>query len=455
MQKIVIENFGPIYKVDIEIKPITVLLGEQSTGKSTVAQCVHLFLSLGEDLRLEFLKANKGWDIPKIKEVALNTVRGKFYAYYGSSRFLGNFDVKFYYNERRYIWIRPESISEDNPTTQASFENFDLDKFCNEVFNFCNTRYRSIEDKEDRLEKIIDDFLWEQKNPFVRPTYFIAGRNITVGFSESFKTFFLQNYQRTTRLNTRNAPKSAQMELTSNFIEHSAYLRDDMHRYGGNFEELLREANIGKSFNADFEKRVTSILKGKYIIARDGSEVIKIERGRHIPLGQASSGQQESIRILQDLAVQCAYNECAFRTIEEPEAHLFPSAQNALTELLVMTHNQTGSYFFLTTHSPYFLSAFNNLLYAAKAAGDNLPDTARIREHVLQVERLGYPIYLRLLSKKFSAYQLRLGKPAESIFDPEKAITDIDSLDAVSIEISQKFESLVEIVKESEEYEAA
>jgi len=68
---------------------------------------------------------------------------------------------------------------------------------------------------------------------------------------------------------------------------------------------------------------------------------------------------------------------------------------------------------------------------------------------VKQVERLGYLKHLRLLSNSFAAYQLKDGT-AISIYDPEKAITNIDGLDAVSIEISEKFGKLLEIIKEAE-----
>lgn len=450
MQKIVIKNFGPIRDAKIEIRPITVLLGEQATGKSTVAQLMHFFVSLGEDLQNELRIATRNWDLARIREVVLNTVCGKFVVYYGYPKFLGAFDIKLYCNQNRHIWIRPETKINGSVDTQASFENFNMDAFCRQISEFANAMFRTLKQRDDRLAELVNAFLWEEDVPFLKPTYFIAGRNITVGFSETFKTYFLQNYQKASRLSGKNAPRSAQMELTSNFIEHSAFLKDDMNRYGGNFEELLGETNLSEDFDEDFESRVKNILKGKYIIAQDGAEVIKIERGKHIRLNQASSGQQESIRILQDLAVQCAYNERAFRTIEEPEAHLFPSAQNALTELIVMTHNQTGSYFFLTTHSPYFLSSFNNLLYAAKAAGDNLSEEETPNhEHIGQVEDLGYPKHLRLLAKDFAAYQLKDGT-AKSIYDPEKAITDIDGLDSVSFEIAAKFETLAEIVREVE-----
>lgn len=52
--------------------------------------------------------------------------------------------------------------------------------------------------------------------------------------------------------------------------------------------------------------------------------------------------------------------------IEEPEAHLFPSAQSVVVSLIANAYNRAESYcsYTITTHSPYILSAMNNLIQA-------------------------------------------------------------------------------------------
>ena len=65
--------------------------------------------------------------------------------------------------------------------------------------------------------------------------------------------------------------------------------------------------------------------------------------------------------------------------IEEPEAHLFPEAQRQtsykIAKVLNKLVNQQGSRLdvrvFLSTHSPYVMSAFNNLLQAGKIANES------------------------------------------------------------------------------------
>jgi predicted ATP-dependent endonuclease of OLD family len=456
MQKILIHDFGPIREAEIEIRPITVLLGEQATGKSTIAQCVHFFLSLAEDFERELKIVHAGWNVGSVEEAVHNIIRSKFYSYYGSSKYLDKFSIKFYYNAdtEKYIQINTIEDGSKSVTNVAFSSAFHLPSFCQGILDLVNIENTFMQRDRMLRARINTLFLKESLIDPTPPKYFPAGRNITTSYSSVFESYFTQNFRQPVRLGGRNIAKSAQMELISEFILHSADMKDKLLEFGGNIEEVFKENKVPNAFREDFIVRVTDILKGKYIISK-GAEQIKVRSRKHIPLHFASSGQQESIRILQDLALLSAFIDNTHRTIEEPEAHLFPAAQTTLTELLVMTHNRSGSSFFLTTHSPYFLSSFNNLLYAAKAAGDNLPDgTKPDPDHTQRVEHLGYAKHLRLSSKNFGAYQLKDGI-STSIFVPEIGLTDIDGLDAVSFKIAEKFQTLLEIIREAEEYETA
>jgi predicted ATPase len=38
--RITVEHFGPIVHADIEVKPLTLIIGREATGKSTLAKLV-------------------------------------------------------------------------------------------------------------------------------------------------------------------------------------------------------------------------------------------------------------------------------------------------------------------------------------------------------------------------------------------------------------------------------
>lgn len=46
MQKIIINNFGAIKYAEIEVKKILVLIGEQASGKSTIAKLIYFFKTI-------------------------------------------------------------------------------------------------------------------------------------------------------------------------------------------------------------------------------------------------------------------------------------------------------------------------------------------------------------------------------------------------------------------------
>ena len=46
MQKICIKNNGPIKKLEMEVEKFNLLIGEQATGKSTIAKSVYFFRTI-------------------------------------------------------------------------------------------------------------------------------------------------------------------------------------------------------------------------------------------------------------------------------------------------------------------------------------------------------------------------------------------------------------------------
>ena len=107
-----------------------------------------------------------------------------------------------------------------------------------------------------------------------------------------------------------------------------------------NFKHLTTNKQSSTQTNRNLESvRVFEILKGEYI-NDDGEEKIKLNSQESVDLRNASSGQQEAIRILQDIIVVMRKQSKILRIVEEPEAHLFPVAQKNLIELLALMVNQ-------------------------------------------------------------------------------------------------------------------
>ena len=84
MQKIVIKNFGAIPDAEIEIKSILVLIGEQASGKSTIAKLIYFFKSIRDELFNHIYQDNNK-DYFDVVSDMIFPIREKFYDFFGSN----------------------------------------------------------------------------------------------------------------------------------------------------------------------------------------------------------------------------------------------------------------------------------------------------------------------------------------------------------------------------------
>lgn len=225
--------------------------------------------------------------------------------------------------------------------------------------------------------------------------------------------------------------------LMSKFIERVLFIKDVLGIYGG-FKDITsryqspenEEERIKKIIYLS-EKKIFEILKGEYTIDGNHEEKIILSDKESIFLRHASSGQQESVRILQDILFVMLKQSKVFRIVEEPEAHLFPVAQKSLIELLALMVNQDDdNQLIITTHSPYMLTVFNNLLFAQRVVDKNPSAEAEVAELI--------PKEFWLKAKDFSAYSLGNAsiheepEYCESIFNNQTGAIQQNYLDAVS-----------------------
>ena len=171
------------------------------------------------------------------------------------------------------------------------------------------------------------------------------------------------------------------------------------------------------------------ILKGEYKWdKKNNKDFISINNEQNIPIEYGSSGQQESVWILNLLTMILKENIKTFLIIEEPEAHLFPNAQWELVKLISLVINTTKSEIIITTHSPYILSSFNLLKYASKVEKDE-------NDGIIKN-------YFRISDDNIAAFKLQNGKSIDIIGENEDFIKS-EEIDGISEYINEKFEELL------------
>lgn len=123
--------------------------------------------------------------------------------------------------------------------------------------------------------------------------------------------------------------------------------------------------------------------------------------------------------------------------LEEPEENLFSLTQRDLVYALIdMINGERKHNLFITTHSPYIMASFNNLIQA----GDVLSEDESKKEELEKV----LPLSLVLNYDEVGVYAIKEGF-MHTIMDEEMKLISPTELDAVSDEISIQFGKLLEL----------
>ena len=183
---------------------------------------------------------------------------------------------------------------------------------------------------------------------------------------------------------------------------------------------------------------ISEILNGDYLREKEKDFLVHRD-SRKVNLSNASSGQQETlplVLVLNTIASIGFAEGGATLYIEEPEAHLFPTAQKRIVQLLARTFNTIDSNFqiIVTTHSPYILSSFNNLIEAGKIIEEHPQSSTKVHK-IVQKEEVIKPADL-------IAYSVNKGEKMVLI-DKETKLISQNILDSVSDEISLEFGKLL------------
>lgn len=420
MESIEIKNFLTIEYAKFEIKKINVLIGAQAQGKSVIAKLVYFF-------KKEFL------------EIFTESVKRSGVKRDINKKCLASFEQVF----PSYAWKNQEfSINYDYGEYQVSISRTQKNNRYTTKFDCCAELMSFHNYLKQRLSLDLEAALLisgGEKKESYRETLFNLmisqeSHNPKISFMLE-KSFFIP------------AGRSFFAHLQRNifsFLASNINIDPLMKEFGSYYESLktvrpVLEKNY-LNIDAKIDQLVGGIVAGEYLYADEQDWITN--QGQKTNLANASSGQQESLPMLLMLKIMPFLhkgNPLIF-FIEEPEAHLFPTSQKQIISLIAILHNELGNSFFITTHSPYILTAINNLV-VGKDAYDHAqgnPEKLEALEKVLPADEL-----IRL--EDVSAYTLKNGK-LESIINWENRLIGANLLDAVSDEFDTAFGVATEIL---------
>jgi ABC-type cobalamin/Fe3+-siderophores transport system ATPase subunit len=341
MRTLEVENFSVIKKAAIEFGRITVLIGPQSSGKSILCKLAffsHNLLLLGQ-----------------------NTIEEE-----------GSYE--------RFLQVASEEFAKLFPSQSWGSKRFKIRYRCG-GFAVDIVRKRYKRDPKD-------------KAAFLLPTWFAelyktTHHRIQTGRKRQgdplARAAFRRDFSQRARLKLGPEWNSDQLFIPAGRSFFSSVGKAlAAFEEGGSIDPLT--LRFGRQVNWNFDeysflnrtkhvselskllKDESSSLLGGSVREERSKTVFVSSDGRILPLSNLSSGQQELLPLLSTLARRIRWEMPQMLFIEEPEAHLFPSAQASLVSLFASIAQDTrpNISIVLTTHSPYILSKFNNLIMAGQ-----------------------------------------------------------------------------------------
>lgn len=430
-----IHNFGPIKEVEIKIKRLEILIGPQSSGKSTIAKLVYFFLHIRDEVTTFILELPESEQWQPSKKDLQKKLCKRFVEFFGPTPQPFDVSIKFIYSKDHYVEIYLDKQQHKYISLNFSpaiwkkiikvlTDTLELKRNIPKKTGFIPSLGKLV--SEQGLAVISEDVRNQCNNifGFSKELFFIpAGRSLLSTLSDQMQYIHPHQLDFPMRkfVEAVNSTKALfDKSLDDLIIEKQALTSERL------FFSAIRKAQT-------FVKR---ILRGEYRYDKEGGKIL-IPSGVYTKLSFASSGQQEVVWILLSLFFLVLENSKALVFVEEPEAHLFPTAQKEIMDFIAFVLNELNCDFIITTHSPYLLSCVNNLLYAH--------DLGKVKK--MDKVKSVIPDDRWLSPKEVGGYYVDNGI-VESLINPESVALKVELLDTASGQINELFDKLLDIESE-------
>lgn len=375
-EKLIVKNFGPIKDAELDLKKVTVLIGEQASGKSVLAKLIAVLSELNS-IRKGFISFN----------------------HYNIDRFSENSsELTFDRNIYKVIYRQKQEI-------QRFFRNEDIANLISNL-EVAQSKFFEAERKNEQIqiknwEKALDE-IFDALEAFISDIIYIPAERLLVSTFADIE--------------------SMPLELK---IDRSYILQ---------FKKLFEYAS------SELKENKIDFLNINYKNT-DGFHQIITDDSKYFNFNEVATGYQSVIPIVNVVKYKNKSKKRNLFIIDEPELSLYPNTQKELLKYLVENCTKGDNRLIITTHSPYILTALNNLIEASNVVKKN-PEAAD------EVAKIIPPQY-HIDFEDVAAYFVANGT-AKSIMNTENQLIDANALDEVSNDISEEFGKLLQLEFQNE-----
>ncbi len=401
-----VTGFLNLKSVKMETGTITVLIGEQAAGKSILAKLQYFFWKYQSDLFDDETISKKtiaGYSRDKVDEF--------FELFSVTNKNPEPFKIEYKNNDIKICLERTKPGHKPRITTAPFLEKLYTKVQKHRIkYRKINMESHRIRTSEEQDEKKYRDYEKKRRSYHMLRTElekFNAGIP-SVLYVPASRSFF-----------------STIENNVFAFLAKGKESLDPLIVQFGDFYESAKSMNQRPSrYGAEKNSRrgaqvIKDILKGDFIQKKD-KDIIHTDSGE-VELRHASSGQQEALPLIMSLLYfpsdfrrnpySVRRNKNRLIIIEEPEAHLFPTAQKRILEEIVKVSQDRNCSILIATHSPYILSCLNKEIHQAKKDKKEI----NVRAYYARKQKL------------------------DDIYDTEDDLIDLSDFDEASTQISNEF----------------
>ena len=383
--KISVKNIGKLKNATVEINGITVIAGENDTGKSTVGKALFGVFNGFFDIKQQISKERA----KNLAEIIVDIV----------ASFEDNLQIPMdYYEESIFEYLLENEDILDGIIDAAASNHDVLINMLNEVILACNDEFDFDEAANLAFETIPESLFESLKGGFKVSDDAILSELLRLRILDEFNgqanniytdtpgeiTLTIKNKplcikiqeNRVIALNDKLNLKTEAIYIDDPFLidaviknmaagfikpfyNHRSHLMRKLSA-AGEPSNVVNDIIVTEKFGEFFKK--TGDDFSKYVMPRRSRLGNRGNKNETLDIRNLSTGMKTFL-IIKTLLTSGAIKSNGTLILDEPEIHLHPEWQLLFAELIVLIQKEFGVHILLNTHSPYFLRAIQ--VYAA------------------------------------------------------------------------------------------
>lgn len=421
-----ISNVAKIKEAVINIDGITVIAGENNTGKSTIGKLLFAIFNSTNNMsgKIEQEKRNEIYQILNLliqnyimqKEITQTESRSRnMYLSKKLTEKLTEKIVEIIQNEKD--GHTEEYVSNAVIDSELFKDTEDAEDFINE----CTLKLKTIaniSDKkvmtevitrwfnrvfENQISPLIEDDIKSKINLTIKnkELEFIFQDNSCIDWNSEMnilhQAFYIDNPFIVDYMSDRyirNNVKTTDAHLLKHLCK-----QEDI--FDGIFDTVLVKDKLNQIYNM-----LGQLIEGEIIGNQDGEYYLKSSQySKPLNIKNLSTGLK-SFALIKRLLENGSLKEKDILILDEPEIHLHPEWQLAYAELIVLLQKEFDLTMIITTHSPYFLDAID--VFSAKYQMSN-----RVNYYLSENE--GAVSYMHDVTNNIDAIYKKLSDPMQKL----------------------------------------